>query len=257
MRITSIQLEMKERTRDESLAAVLALLDSARGSDLILLPELWTCGYFSFDRYTCEAEARDGSLVRALRQKAAQLQTHILTGSFVERDGAKLYNTTLLLSDDGEIIAAYRKVHLFGHQSHERKLLSPGTEVVVAETKFGPLGIATCYDLRFPEQFRKMIDRGARAFLIPSAWPYPRLEAWQLFNRARAHENLAYLFSCNCAGSGEGKQFLGHSMFVDPYGTVIAAAGDGETLLSAEVDLKAVDEARRTFSALADRVGLD
>jgi predicted amidohydrolase len=257
IRVTSLQMEMKERTRAEALDAAQALLDRAKGNDLILLPELWTCGYFSFDRYDRDAETIGGSIVRALQKKAAQLKAHILTGSFTERDGASLFNTTLLLDDRGQILARYRKIHLFGHQSHERKLLSSGTEIVVAETKFGPLGIATCYDLRFPEQFRAMIDRGARAFLIPSAWPYPRLEAWQLFNRARAHENLAYLFSCNCAGSDEGKQFLGHSMFVDPHGTVIASAGDGERLLSADVDLGVVEEARRSFTALDDRVAVN
>ncbi|HYF52333.1 MAG TPA: nitrilase-related carbon-nitrogen hydrolase, partial [Planctomycetota bacterium] len=193
---------------------------------------------------------------RALRAKAADLKAHLLTGSIVEREGEKLFNSTLLLDDSGRTIARYRKIHLFGHQSDERKLLQAGTEVTVAETRLGKFGIATCYDLRFPEQFRKMIDLGARAFLIPSAWPYPRLEAWQLFNRARAHENLSFLFSCNCAGSDKGKQFLGHSMFVDPYGTVIAAAGDGERMLSAEVDLAQVEQARSSFSALSDRVAI-
>jgi predicted amidohydrolase len=256
MRVTSLQLEIKERAKDDAVAAVLASLENARGSDLILLPELWTCGYFSFNRYRTESDQIDGPLVRALRDKAMSLKTHLLTGSFVEREGDKHYNTSLLISDSGEILGKYRKIHLFGHQSDERKTLHAGTDVTVADTKFGRFGIATCYDLRFPEQFRKMVDLGARAFLIPSAWPYPRLEAWQLFNRARAHENLAFLFSCNCAGSDEGKQFLGHSMFVDPLGTVCAAAGDGECVLTADVDLGIVDKARKNFSALDDRVDI-
>src|SRR5262249_18438546 len=138
MRVTSIQLEMKERTRDEALATVLELLDRARGSDLILLPELWTCGYFSFERYTAESESAGGTVISRLQEKAAQLRAHILTGSIIERDNGKHFNTAFLLSDQGQILAKYRKIHLFGHQSQERKLLTPGSQVAVAETKFGP-----------------------------------------------------------------------------------------------------------------------
>jgi len=134
---------------------------------LILLPELWPCGYFAFDRYRSESEPVDGPTVSALQEKAAELETHVLMGSIVLRQGEELFNATLLLDPRGRIIAEYRKIHLFGYQSEERKLLSPGKEAVVVDTPWGKGGITTCYDLRFPELYRKMIDKGAVFFYDP------------------------------------------------------------------------------------------
>ena len=254
MKVTSIQLEIKDRAKEENLEHALSMVDQAPESDLLLLPEIWPCGYFSFDRYEAESEPLDGPTVQAFQDKAIERKCHILMGSIVEKDNGKLFNTTLLLNPGGEIIARYRKIHLFGYQSEERKLLSPGTDITVRETPWGPAGFSTCYDLRFPEFFRKMLDAGAKIFLIPSAWPLVRLDAWRLFNRARAHENLAYLFSCNCAGTNGGTKLAGHSMLVDPWGKVIAEGGEDECFVSAEVDSQRVDAAREEFHALRDRV---
>ena len=254
VRVTSIQLEITGRPKGEALHHVLEQLDRVPPSDLILLPEAWTCGYFCFDRYRSESEPMDGPTVTALREKAAALGCHVLMGSFIEKDGSDLFNTTVLLNPQGQIVARYRKIHLFGYRSQESRILKRGDEVVVAETPWGPAGLSTCYDLRFPELYRTMVDRGAVLFLVVSAWPHARLDAWRLFNRARAHENLSYLFSCNCAGSNEGTRYAGHSMFVDPLGTVIAEGDPGECLVSAEVDVGTVDSVRKEFPALADRV---
>lgn len=254
MRVTSIQIEMKDRPKEENLEYVLNLVDQAPVSDLLLLPEIWTCGFFSFDRYLEESEPLNGPTVKAFQKKAVERQCYILMGSFVERDNADLFNTSLLLNQQGEIMARYRKIHLFGYQSEEKKMLKPGREIVVTDTPWGSTGISTCYDLRFPEFFRKMVDQGAGLFLVPSAWPLIRLEAWVLFNRVRALENLAYLFSCNCAGSNGGRQYAGHSMFVDPLGRVIAEGAEGECFVSAEIDPGLVDSVRNDFRALDDRV---
>lgn len=254
MRITSIQLEIKERSKEKALEHVLHLLEASPPSDLILLPEMWTCGYFSFDRYQRDSESLDGPVVRALREKASELSAYLLMGSIVEREEQDLFNTTLLLDPRGQAISKYRKIHLFGYHSEERRLLKPGREVAVATTPWGKAGLSTCYDLRFPEFYRKMVDEGATFFLVVSAWPKVRQEAWTLFNRARAHENLAYLFSCNCAGMDGGSQYAGHSMFVDPMGEVIAEGGDGECIVTADVDMAGVEIVRKEFSALNDRV---
>lgn len=254
MRVTSIQLEIKDRTKEESVDYVMRKLEDAPDSDLLLLPEIWPTGYFSFDNYEKDSEELDGPLVAKIAAFAKKKGVHIMTGSFVERDGDDLYNTSLFLNPEGEVVARYRKIHLFGYQSDERRILTPGSDVVVFDTPWGKAGLSTCYDLRFPEFFRKMMEMGATIFLVPSAWPQARLEAWKLFNLARAHENLAYLFSCNCAGASSGKQFAGHSMFVDPKGIPFAAAGDDEAYVSAEVDMSYVDAVREDFSALNDRV---
>jgi len=254
MRITSIQLDMKERSKEESLAYALSLLHHAPASDLFLLPEIWPCGFFSFDRYRSDSEPVDGPVVKAFQNEAKKRGSHILMGSMVEREGDRLFNTTFFLNPKGEIIGRYRKIHLFGYQSRERGLLTPGTEIAVVETPWGKMGLSTCYDLRFPEFYRKMVDLGSTFFLVASAWPRVRLEAWSLFNRARALENLAYLFSCNCAGSNANTEYAGHSMLVDPLGKVIAEGGEGKDYVSAEVDPGLVKAVRKDFPALDDRV---
>jgi len=254
VRIASIQLEMVDRSKEKNVELALSMIDRVPPADLILLPEIWPCGFFAFDRYAADSEPMDGSIVTAFRQKARERRCHIVMGSLVEHDADRLFNTTVFIGPAGEIVARYRKIHLFGYQSDETKLLAPGQEIVVADTPWGRAGFSTCYDLRFPELFRLMVDRGAEIFLIPSAWPLARIEAWRLFNRARAHENLAFLVSCNCAGENAGKRYGGHSMIVDPWGKVLAEGGEGGEVVTAEFDTREAARARAEFPALADRV---
>ena len=254
IRITTLQLKIGDQSKQENLDMVLRRLDAAPSADLILLPELWPSGFFSFESYRTDSEAMDGPLITALRRKVAEKATHTLIGSFVENDGNHLYNTTLLLGPDGQILAKYRKIHLFGFQSKEKQLLSPGDQITVADLPWGRVGISTCYDLRFPELYRLMVDQGATIFLIPSAWPLARLSAWRLFNQARAHENLAYLLSCNCAGENRGIAFAGHSMVVDPFGNILTEGGTAGEYVTAEIDPALPLRARNEFPALDDRV---
>ncbi|MBI5581550.1 MAG: carbon-nitrogen family hydrolase [Deltaproteobacteria bacterium] len=254
MRVASIQLEMTNRSKAKNIEHALARIDQATAVDLMLLPEIWPCGFFSFDRYAAESETLDGPTVNAFRQKARERRCHIVMGSLVERNADGLFNSTVFIGPTGEILACYRKIHLFGYQSDETKLLTPGKEIVVVDTPWGRTGFSTCYDLRFPELFRRMVDGGAEIFLIPSAWPLARIEAWRLFNRVRAHENLAFLVSCNCAGENAGKRYGGHSMIVDPWGKVLAEGGEGGEIITAEIDTRETARARAEFPALADRV---
>lgn len=248
--MASIQLRIGGCSKQERVDRVVALLDETNGCDLVLLPEIWPTGYFAFSRYADEAESMDGAIVRLLRRKAASVKQYLFMGSMVECDGGSLFNTSILINSEGGLVARYRKIHLFGYQSDESKLLQRGNEVVVAETPWGRFGISTCYDLRFPELYRKMIDQGAEGFLVCAAWPHARLEAWRLFNRSRAHENLAWLLSCNCAGMPLG----GHSMCVNPLGQIVAEAGEEEEILHATIDMSAVKRIRSDFTALDDRV---
>jgi predicted amidohydrolase len=254
MRIASIQLEMGDRPKTETINHALSIVDQASGSDLVLLPEIWPCGFFSFERYRNDSETVNGPTVKAFQQKARMLNAHILMGSMVENEGQNFYNTSLFIKPEGEIAACYRKIHLFSYQSDEAQILTPGKEVVVIDTPWGGCGLSTCYDLRFPELFRRMLDQGAKFFLVAAAWPLARVEAWRLFNRARAHENLAFLVSCNAAGANSGRRYAGHSMIVDPLGQVVAEGGEKEELIFAEIDPELVDVVRQNFSFLDDRV---
>ena len=253
MIVTSLQLEMNDRLSENGADSVNRLLDRIPDSDLVMLPEMWPVGFFNFDKYAAQSEPIEGPLVDTLRNKAIQKNCFIHMGSFVEKDGPNLFNTSLLFDGNGEIVAKYRKIHLFGFESQEQRLLTPGTDVVVAETPFAKIGLSTCYDLRFPELFRKMVDKGAFIFLVTSAWPKARSEAWKLFNKARAHENLSFLISCNCAGSNKGNQYAGYSMFVGPMGDVLKAAGEEGATITFEIDPEEANSIRRSFPALEDR----
>jgi predicted amidohydrolase len=252
-RIASVQLEIAaDESKEERVRRAAAEVEALAGRDLVLLPEAWNVGYFNFARYAAEAEPLDGPTVSRLSDAARAAGAWVLAGSIIEQAGAQLFNTSVLLDRSGEIAATYRKIHLFGYGSQERALLARGEEVTVADTELGRIGLATCYDLRFPELFRAMADRGAEIFGVVSAWPYPRVEAWTVFNRARAAENQAWLISSNCAGGTPA--CCGRSMVVDPWGTAVAAAGDRPATLTAEIDPRAAEAARADFPALADRV---
>jgi len=255
MKIASIQMQIyDDMKKEDTISRAEKLINGVGQTDLILLPEIWNVGYFSFDRYIPESESYNGETISHMRAKASEKGVYILAGSIIEKENDRFYNTTFLIGPSGEILGKYRKIHLFSYGSKESQLLTRGEEVSVIQTKIGTFGLTTCYDLRFPELFRKMIDSGANIFLIVSAWPYPRLEHWLLFNRARAIENQAYLISSNCVGTNRSIQFCGHSMIVDPWGTILASGGDEECIVKAEISLKKVEDIRKKFPALKDRV---
>ncbi len=254
MRVTCIQLEMKDQSKGNNRDDLLEMLEQAPESDLIILPEIWPIGFFRFDHYQNESETIDGPIVSLLREKAREKGCYLHMGSFVEKDENGFYNTSLMFDPKGEIIAKYKKIHLFGYQSEEQQLLTPGETIITAETEFGVVGLSTCYDLRFPELFRKMVDKGATIFLVTSAWPKVRLEAWKLFCQTRALENLSFLISCNCAGFNDGKQYAGNSMIVSPQGEILAKAGEKGSVLSSNIDPKESISFRKDFPALNDRV---
>lgn len=255
IKVASLQLKINDdQTKEQRLAYVLEQMEQARGADLILLPEIWNIGYFSFDLYQSESEALNGPTISAVAEKARQLNAYVFSGSFVENDGGKFYNTSVMLDNHGQILGKYRKMHLFGYGSAEAEMLAPGTEVVTIKTELGSFGLSTCYDLRFPELYRRMMEQGAEVFLVTSGWPFPRLSSWQVLNQARALENLCFLVSCNCSGVNRGKQFLGHSMVVDPWGVVLAGSADEERIVTASIDPSMVHQVRAEFPPLRDRV---
>jgi predicted amidohydrolase len=251
VRVHLIQLAYGD---DESIEdrrdRVVALVRAQTGADLVVLPELWPQGGFAYDRWEDLAEPTDGPTVQALRAAARDLGATVHMGSYVERDEAgRMFNTSVLIGADGAQLATYRKIHLFGFGEGEPKLMTPGSDVVVHDR----LGIATCYDLRFPELFRALLDGGAEALVMASAWPAKRIAHWRLLTQARAVEDQMYVVACNTGGEHSGVPMGGHSIVVDPWGQVLAEAGDGEEVIVADIDLSTVAETRRTFPVLADR----
>jgi predicted amidohydrolase len=256
LRVACLQLAADDHlSKGERLRRVAGLIEGMDEVDLVVLPELWAAAYFDFDGYEANAEELEGSTLAMLAAAARGRGAWLHGGSLVERhpDGG-LYNTSVLLDQAGRLVHIYRKSHLFGNGSREAELLQPGRHAVVASTELGPVAMTTCYDLRFPELYRSLAaDQGAELVLVASAWPAARLDHWELLARARAVENQTFLIACNGAGVDHGTELAGNSLIIDPWGHVLARAGDGEEVLRCTLDLSQVAEVRERFPVLRDR----
>lgn len=264
MKLALAQLEIRGGDLEGNLDRALEAIDdaAARDVDLVVLPELWNVGFFAFDQYESAAESIEGPTFSRIADAAATHGIGILAGSIVEDLAASpvetpaetgMANTTVLFDRDGSRLGYYRKQYLFGYESEESSRLTPGDRLGVASFGEFTIGMTTCYDLRFPSLYRELLDAGVTLTLVPSAWPYPRVEHWNILVRARAIENLSYLAAVNGVGSFGGSQLLGRSTVVDPWGTAIASSGDDPELVVAEIDPDRVEAVREEFPALRDR----
>ncbi|MFF8100979.1 carbon-nitrogen family hydrolase [Streptomyces sp. NPDC014986] len=260
MRASLVQVAVNE---GESVASrrrrIAASVREQAGADLVVLPELWTTGAFAYERFADEAEPLEGPTCEAMAKAASDAGVWLHAGSIPERDpDGTLYNTSLVFSPSGEPVAAYRKIHRFGFDKGEAVLMGAGDTLVTVPLPHTVLGVATCYDLRFPELFRGLVDAGAETLVVPAGWPERRRSHWTLLARARAVENQSFVLACGTAGTHAGVPQAGHSIVVDPWGEVLAEAGAGEEVLTVEFDPGTVAGTRERFPALKDRVlGLD
>lgn len=258
MQIALLQLASPDT---ESVEARLARVDrmvrdeqALVDTDLLVLPEMWTAGYFSFDAYADRAEPFDGATLALTKGWARDLDLTVHLGSFVEVDAAgDLHNTSVVVDPDGRVANSYRKVHLFGYGSRESQLLTPGDAIATSEIAGLSTGITTCYDLRFPELFRSLVDAGAEMAAVCAAWPQARLAHWRLFTTVRAVEEQIYVVAVNAVGEQAGVALGGHSRVVDPTGQVVVEAGQDEGFTFAEIDPALPGKVRAEFPALADR----
>ena len=254
LKVACLQLQPRHReSASDYLDEVEEQVLQEREADLIVLPELWSVGYFAFDDYEQHATALDGPLVQRLSALARRTSAVLHAGSVVERSGTELYNTSVVFGSDGALLATYRKMHVFGYQSREPELISAGRTLATAPVSSASAGLAICYDLRFPEVFRAMVDDVA-IFIVPATWPASRVEHWQALLRARAVENQAFVIGCNAAGRNGDVELGGSSAVIDPWGGVLAQAGPAPEVLRASIDLSAVTRARSEFPVLRDRV---
>jgi predicted amidohydrolase len=267
MKLALAQHRVEPGTVDGNLQRVTAMIEraAAAGADLVALPELFATGYFAFDSYARTAEGLEGPLLTDLRETAREHDVALLAGSIVEDLAAShdaaietpaaegFANTAVLFDGDGTRRSVYRKHHLFGYGSAEQELLEPGERLQIAEIGGFTVGVTTCYDLRFPGLYRELADRGVTLVLVPSAWPYPRVEHWRLLPKARAVENLTYVAAVNGVGSFAESELLGRSAVYDPWGTTVASTGDQPNLVTADLDPERVASVREEFPALEDR----
>ncbi len=239
----------------DRVGRVVGLVHTLRDADLVVLPELWPNGGFTYTSWEETAEPLDGPIVNSLAAAARDLGAYVHAGSFVERhDDGSLTNTAVLLDPQGGVAAVYRKMHLFGFSEGEPSLMTAGDDIVVVPTKLGRIGLATCYDLRFPELFRRLRDLDADLVVVPAAWPLARVDHWRVLAQARAIENQYVVVAVNTVGEQAGKAMGGHSVVVDARGVVLLEADESaEQVVGVEVDLAEVATWRAKFPVDADR----
>ncbi|MGW0766044.1 carbon-nitrogen family hydrolase [Streptomyces sp. NPDC002676] len=256
MRASLIQMAVDEgESAADRRQRAAALVRAQAGADLVVLPELWTTGAFAYEEFGREAEPLEGPTYEAMAKAASDAGVWLHAGSIPERDPeGPLYNTSLIFSPSGDLAAAYRKIHRFGFDQGEAVLMGAGRDLVTVRLPGTTLGVATCYDLRFPELFRSLVDAGAETLVIPAGWPERRRAHWTLLAQARAVENQAFVLACGTAGTHAGVPQAGHSIVVDPWGEVLAEAGAGEEILTVDFDPGKVATTREQFPALKDRM---
>jgi predicted amidohydrolase len=262
MKIGLAQLNTQDNKQD-NLASAEKLIDelAGKGAQLIMLPE-----YFNFlgpDELRAEnAEPLHAApSLEMIRTKASHLKVHIHIGSYLERDGQHVYNTGVVFDPAGEILAKYRKIHLFdveipgGLQYLESNTITAGDSLVAFSIGDMKFGMSTCYDLRFPEIFRRLSDQGVQVILLPAAFTLQTgRDHWELLLRARAVENLCWVAAAGQWGPSPPNHIcFGRSMIINPWGIVVAQAPDGVSTVMAEIDPAILDKTRTTFPALNHR----
>jgi len=250
--ITLAQIDVHTGQPEANLARVREFAAQAQkaDADLLLLPELWLYGYDLKRAEDWAVPLSEGGFAH-MATLARKFGLHI-AGSLLERHAGGVSNTAVLYAPDGALLGFYRKIHLFRLMDEHRHLIS-GDHATLCPTSWGPVGLAICYDLRFPELFRVMALAGADLFLVPVQLPMPRLDAWLTLARARAVENALFVAVCNRVGSEGQVTFAGRSLVVDPLGRVLAEGDDQERLLIARADLREVHKARRYLAIYEDR----
>jgi predicted amidohydrolase len=265
MRVALVQMTSTDHLA-ENLACVRRAVDEAadRGAEFIALPENFAFLRREGNPILC-AQGLDGEILDNVRKLARRHRLPILAGTFAEliEGEPRVYNTSVLITETGRIAAVYRKIHLFdvdltergGGVYRESAFTAPGDEVVVAQTAFGKVGLSVCYDVRFPELYRELAARGADWITVPSAFaPETGKVHWEVLLRARAIENQAFVLApAQCGQHSSDRASHGHSLIVDPWGRILAEAGDEPAVIVADCDPEETERVRASLPALHHR----
>jgi len=265
MTVSAIQITSDDAAKDATVERMMGFLDVAgrRGSELVVLPEIWTgAGLSTEEAYLDLAEPIPGPTTDLLAEKARKYGMYIV-GSMYEREGNQHYNSSPLITPEGEIMGKYWKTHLFDAPNRpdikggirESDHVEAGTELPVFQTDPAKVGVSVCSDLRFPEVYRELALKGAEVIVCASAFLSPRFDHWEFFLRARATENQCWVVASGQYGvePQSGIAFVGRSMVVDPWGTVVATASDEEGVITTEIDLNFAEEIKRRYPLMDQR----
>jgi predicted amidohydrolase len=263
-----VQLTSKnDRAANLTTCARLVADAAARGAKLVLLPENFAFLGSGEAEKLAVAERLDaerpGPILGAVQEMARTNKVWVIGGGMPEAAelAGKVHNTCVAVDPEGRLAAHYRKIHLFdvnipnGAVFEESKLVAPGHEAVVVETPWARIGLSICYDVRFPELYRTLVDGGARVLVVPAAFTlHTGKDHWHALLRARAIENQCWVLAAAQYGRHDDKRTTyGHSVIIDPWGIVVAEGGDREGVIVGELDLAYQDKIRRELPALTHR----
>lgn len=261
--VAAVQMQSGD-DKAANVARALELIERAAegGARIVALPEFFAW-WGPARRQIEQAEPVPGPTIEAIRRRAADRRIYVLAGSIAEiGPGGKVFNTSVFIGPSGEMLGAYRKMHLFDVdiagrlRMKESDGVQAGDAPVVVDTEFGKVGLTVCYDLRFPELYRRLADAGAQTVMVPSSFMAATgKDHWEPLLRARAIENQAFMVAPNEIGPIPGSRILryGRSMIVDPWGTVLAQADDAEGVILAGLDFAYLEKVRRELPVLAHR----
>jgi omega-amidase len=255
------QMKVVDDKKKNLIQAVKMIKEAGKTADLVVLPEMFNCPY-DIEKFQEYAEESDNSpSLSEVSLAAKKANVYLVAGSVPEREGKHIYNSSFFFNPQGELIGSYRKIHLFdidvpGEISFkESKKLSAGDQLTVVETDLGKIGICICYDLRFPELLRLMTLQGAQLIVVPGAFNLTTGPAhWKQLIRVRAMDNQVYMAAASPARN-EAASYVayGHSMLVDPWGTVLTKAGVLEEIVYSEINLSYLEKVREKLPLLRNR----
>ncbi|MFS0645104.1 carbon-nitrogen hydrolase family protein [Siminovitchia sp. 179-K 8D1 HS] len=262
MKVAAIQLNSQNSKKENISKAVQFIKEAAMmGAEFVVLPE-----YVDFIGDDSEkvklGETIPGPTSEAFSKIAKECNIYLNCGSILERaENDRVFNTSILINGNGEIVKTYRKIHLYDADFEgrfsikESDTILPGNEVVTAETSFGTIGMTICYDIRFPELFRSLALQGSKVIFVPAAFPlYTGAHHWEILLRARAIENQCYIVAAGQFGPAPPDHVeFGNSMIIDPWGTVLARAPERETIVIQDIDLDYIDQVRSKIPCFKHR----
>ena len=257
LKILTVQNSAIIGNKKATLNNVDKLLEPYAGEkfDIMVFPEVWSIGWYC-QNFCKESETlEDSETIDFLKNTAQNHKSLVIGGSFIRKHKDTYKNTCPVISKTGRLITTYDKMHLFSHKgSEENKYVSTGDKLKILDLGFTKIGLSICYDIRFPELFRKYSKEGAEILVNMAAWSVSKPEHWDIMHKARAIENQCFMITADQTGKITNNEYnLGHSMVINPWGEAVAELMSEESCLIAEIDTDEVSKLRQNFPLVSDR----